>query len=618
MAVIAACFFYLSPSALVCAQHGDEQNIVTLAPMVVTAEQILEYVKNHPQNVVILDQQEIKERNFLGLGEALDAMPGVEVRRRGGGMGTKILIRGGGGSGPVSVLVDGRAINSSQYGGVDLNSIPIETIKRVYVFKPPVPVWLGPGSAAGAVNIITTSSLSNGPEKKSKGRIKANGGSYGAVDLSVTLLSPQENGNTRVTAGAGHKDGKRPNTDRDNGNFSFNWNRETSPQARYNLNGRYYHTEHGSPGPIDNPTPNARQRYQKGSLDFLVEGLIGEMCEYSLKSYGDVENLKDRSETGELSTLRVYKVGINCEGVWSNDEESPFRLGGLIERNSVDHQLTGDHHREKVSLHVQHDRALSDFTLSLGLRGEHTNDFGYQPALRAGLSYSFSEKTLLKTNAGYSVEIPTFNQLYQPSHGSIDQVRGNPDLEEQDIYSYDLGLEHSFSRNTILNATLFRTDTRDFITYIRGEDLVYSPVNISRARKQGMEMSLNLRLLEDILLEFDYVYLDTENRDTDYELQYSPKHNVKVTGKFMIPTRTKIEAMFKAVSHRYSSPGTARAKKLDAYCLVNLKVIHPVLIKSLPCDLFIHIDNLFDTGFEAHAGYPDDGLRFVAGMNMNF
>ena len=238
--------------------------------------------------------------------------------------------------------------------------------------------------------------------------------------------------------------------------------------------------------------------------------------------------------------------------------------------------------------------------------------------MRAGLSCSLSEKTLIKTNAGYSVEIPTFNQLYQPSHGSIDQVRGNPDLDEQDIYSYDLGIEHKFSRDTVLNATLFRTDTKDFITYQRDEDLIYRPVNISRVYKQGMEMSLSFKLHKDISLDLDYIYQDTENKETDSELQYSPRHNVKVTGKFALPTGTKLETIFKAVSHQYSSPDTAQSEKLDSYCLVNLKVIHPVLIKSLHCELFVHIDNLFDTGFESHAGYPDDGFRFIAGMNINF
>ena len=114
--------------------------VQTLETMVVTAEKLSGYIKNHPQHVVILDQKEIEERNFLEVAEAIASMHGVEVRQRDSG--TSISIRGGGGSGKVLVLIDGRPLNSGQYGGVDLESIPIEIIKSISVFKPPVPVWL--------------------------------------------------------------------------------------------------------------------------------------------------------------------------------------------------------------------------------------------------------------------------------------------------------------------------------------------------------------------------------------------------------------------------------------------------------------------------------------------
>ncbi len=49
-------------------------------------------------------------------------------------------------------------------------------------------------------------------------------------------------------------------------------------------------------------------------------------------------------------------------------------------------------------------------------------------------------------------------------------------------------------------------------------------------------------------------YQEAENSKTDNELAYSPRHNAKFTGKFVLPTKTKVEAIVKAVSHRYSSP----------------------------------------------------------------
>ncbi|MBW1706033.1 MAG: TonB-dependent receptor [Deltaproteobacteria bacterium] len=615
-------FLFLLLSCPVFAQHEPapaEGQVHTLAPIIVTAEQIIEYVKNHPQNVVILNQDEIKDRNFLEIGDALDSMPGVDVRESGGGMGTKISIRGGGGSGPVLILVDGRPVNSGQYGGVDLGSIPIDIVKKVVVFKPPVPVWLGSGSSAGAVNIVTKGPSERVSEKReNKGRLKINGGSYGTANINATYVIPQTNGQIRLAAGDAHKDGKRANSDRDSGNFSFNWSKESQSDTKYDLNGRYYNTEHGCSGPTDNPTPDARQHYQKGSLDFRAEGFIGDTSEFSLKSYADIEDLKDRPQAGNESTLEVYKIGMSGENIWSGDEGWALRLGGLIEENRIEHDISGDHHREKFSLHVQHDREVDAFTLSIGLRGDHTSDFGWFPGMSAGLSYAIGPDTLIKGNAGYSVRSPSFNQLYQPSHGSIDQVRGNSDLSEEDIFSYDLSLEHKFSQDITANVALFRTDTKDLISYQRDNDLIYRPANISHAYKQGIEFLLKSKWTKYFSADFNYIYQDTENKETGSELAYSPEHSAKLTGKLVLPARTRIETVLKYKGNQYSSPDTAQAEKIDAYCVVNLKIIQPVMIKSSPSEIFIHVHNLFDTDFESHAGYPDDGFKFLAGININF
>jgi outer membrane receptor for ferrienterochelin and colicin len=76
-------------------QHGKE-TVYSLDTIIVTSEKMTEYVKNHPQRVVVIDRREIKERNFLELGEALDSMPGVDVKQSGSGSGYSISIRGSG------------------------------------------------------------------------------------------------------------------------------------------------------------------------------------------------------------------------------------------------------------------------------------------------------------------------------------------------------------------------------------------------------------------------------------------------------------------------------------------------------------------------------------------
>lgn len=600
--------------------HKTDENTYTLETINVTAEKLSEYIKNNPQNIIEMNLAEIRERNFLEVGEAIGSMPGVDVSQRTNSTGARISIRGGGGSGSVLVMIDGKPVNSAQYGGVNLGSIPIDIIEKITVFKPPVPVWLGPGGAGGVINITTKNSgKRNLKKEKNSARIKMNGGSYGASEIDAAYMVNGEGQKLLLTGSAGHRDGKRVNSDRDSRSAGFKYQKEGDSGRTYDLNGRYYHSNHGSSGPVDNPTPDARQRYRKSSLDFQARGFLKSKREYSIKTYADLEDLRDKSQAGYISTLDVLKAGINSELTWDSEEKRlAKRLGLLVETNRVDHNLSGSHHREKISIHLQQDRQFNSINATLGIRGDYTNDFGTFPAISTGISCSLNTDTVIKTTAGYSVGIPTFNQLYQPSHGSIDQVRGNPDLQEESIYAFDLSLTHNFSKNTILNASLFRTETRNLIIHIRGTDLMYRPENIPKAYKQGMELAFKFALSVNASLDTSYVFQNTENKNTGSDLAYSPEHSFKVTGNFRLPSKTRIEASLKANSTQYSSPGTPQEKKLDSYSVMNMKIIHPVTIINHGGEVYLHIDNLFDTDYESHADYPDDGFRFMAGVNINF
>ncbi|CAN2049907.1 hypothetical protein GMMP13_80008 [Candidatus Magnetomoraceae bacterium gMMP-13] len=80
------------------AQHGHgEESPQVLESVTVIAEKLTEYVKNHPQNVIMLDREEIEKRNFLDVDEALNSMSGVDVKESGSGTGARISIRGSGG-----------------------------------------------------------------------------------------------------------------------------------------------------------------------------------------------------------------------------------------------------------------------------------------------------------------------------------------------------------------------------------------------------------------------------------------------------------------------------------------------------------------------------------------
>jgi iron complex outermembrane receptor protein len=609
------------PGAVSAQQAQSEHEVQTelLDTVTVTAERINEYAGQHPGHVVVLQHIDIEEHNILSVEEALNNMAGVDVQKS-TGTGSRISIRGSSKIGGILVLLNGRPLNSSQYGGVELSSIPIDIVESITVFKPPVPVWLGAGASEGAICIVTRSS-DNGDDGSGKNvtKIRAAAGSYGWVETAVSQRLETEKGAAMLAAEGTHLDGKRTNSDRDSGSMTFNWDRKLGDgDQTLEIGGRYYGAEYGSSGPTDNPTPDARQSYQKASLDGRLKGFWGEGGDYSLALYGDYIDLEDESQTGLTSTLENSRIGLKAENSWTDDVWS-LRLNGIAEREDVDHTLSGKHDRETFGAGAQGDRIWDDLVLTLGLRGDQTTDFGFNPGFSSGVSYELTDGWSLKAGAGYSVNIPTFGQLYQPSHGTIDQARGNPDLNEEKIWSYDAGIKYEQPKKHSLQVSLFRADTADPIVYERGEDLIYRPLNDGRSWRHGVELTAKYIFGFGLNVDGDVVVQDSEIEDTGCELPYTPRFKAKLTLFHTLKDPgTRLETTLRYRSKQYSEAGNIEAESIDEYVTADLKVTQPFTIKSVAMEWFVNVENLFDVEYQVHYGYPDDGIRFLSGLNVTF
>lgn len=610
----------LIPPGFACGQepHGAQSEPMVLEAIVVTAERIDDYVQNYPRQVVVLGEEEIRKRNMLSVEEAVNTMPGVDVKQS-SGVGSRISIRGSGKSGGVLVLLNGRPLNSSQYGGADLSTVPIDIVKSITVFKPPVPVWLGPGASDGAIVIVTRNGTDRKKEeKKHVTRVRGAGGSYGLAEGSVSHRAGLDKGSVMATASGKHRDGKRTNSDRDTGRFSLHWDRELAGERRMELDGRYYASEYGAPGPEDNPTSDARQSYRKTSLDSRMTGIIGDVGDYSVNLYGDVVDLKDESQSGFTSTLDNMKWGLKGENSWMDDKDRwALRLSGLLEREDVEHTLSGTHHRVTAGFGAQADRNWKALAATFGLRADHTSDFDFNPGFSGGLSVPLAGNWSLKANAGYTVNIPTFGQLYQPSHGSIDQVRGNPDLDEEKIWSWDASAEYRRDKSHLLQISLFRSDTRDPIVYQRGPDRIYRPVNADRSWRHGVEATWKYGLDAGVTVDANAIIQDSKIEETGNQLPYTPRVKLKLSVLYTLKTPgTRLETTLRYRSEQYSEAENRESQRIDDYVTVDLKAIQPFTIKTIAAEWFVTVENLFDNEYEIHYGYPDDGVRFVSGVNL--
>lgn len=598
---------------------GSEEETVTLKEVVVTAAKLQGYLEEHPQQVEVMTGARIQENGYSDLNQVLNALPGVEVKPSGTGLGSRISIRGSGGGGKILILINGRPMSGSQYGVVNLDGIALDTVARVDVFKPPVPVWLGPGATAGAINIVLADQTDESSSEKKSTRVGASFGSFGKAGVSASdRMSPGDHHLT-LSASGNHKDGKRENSDRDSGSLTFQWDLPSGDGAALDVSGRYYQSEHGCSGPTHNPTPDARQSYRKGGLDLRMEAPLAGSAGLDLKTYLDVTRLKDRSQSGMVSTLNALTLGTKGETDWRTEDNTwSFLLSGILAEDRIDHTLSGDHHRTHVSLGLQGDRTFDALVTTLGARCDYTSDFRFQPAADGGVSIPLGDRSRIKLNAGYGVNVPTFSQLYQPSHGAIDQVRGNPDLQEERIWTASAGTSFRFSETRTLEITAFHEDTDDKIAYQEGTDGIKRPVNIDGAWRRGVEAAATWAMTSWLDLDLSHVWQKTRNRQTGTELTYAPNHKFKASVTTTLPTRTRLETTVTSVSGFFSDLENTADKKVDGYTAVNFKILQPVSFQACKAELSILFENLLDEAYEFHYGYPDDGFRLTAGITLDF
>lgn len=400
-----------------------------------------------------------------------------------------------------------------------------------------------------------------------------------------------------LTANGSHRDGKRVNSDRDSGSCSLHWDHELAGGMRLEIDGRGYLAEHGSAGPEDNLTPDARQRYRKASFDSRLSGLLGGAADYSLNLYGDWIDLEDDSQSGYTSKLDDQKLGLKAETSWSGmDGDWGLRGSVILERDDVDHSLSGEHHRVTSGLGLQLDRRLGFWALTGGLRCDHSSDFDYSPGFSAGLSLNINPNWLFKLNGGYNVKIPSFGQLYQPSHGSFDQVRGNPDLDEERVWSWGASLEYRLDQEHRLQVTLFRADTADAIVYLRNENLVFQPVNTDSCWRQGLELTAKWVLGQYLSLDGNAIFQDSEIEDSHNQLTYTPRVKIDLTLSGQPPHcgGLRLETTARYRSRQYSEAENDPDQRLDDYVSVDVKSIYPFKISSLTGEWLVTVENLFD------------------------
>src|SRR5215467_1491347 len=146
------------------------------ASVVVTAEAEPLQAQQTTAPVNLLTREEMDQRQFKSLPDALLTLPGVSIGRTGAEGGTASIFLGGGNSAYTKVLVDGVPVNEPG-NAVDFANFTLDNVDKVEVVRGAESAIYGSDAVAGVVQVFTHRGTTRAPEANLFGE----GGTFGTA-----------------------------------------------------------------------------------------------------------------------------------------------------------------------------------------------------------------------------------------------------------------------------------------------------------------------------------------------------------------------------------------------------------------------------------------------------
>lgn len=616
-----------------------------MAPVVVTATATETPLNDAPASMTVITREELQQRPVLDLSDALRGTPGVTLSgvgltRRG------IRIRGMD-SEYTLTLIDGRRVNAASdaiaHADFDLGWIPVEAIERIEVVRGPMSSLYGSEALGGVVNIITRRATDDW-----KGSATYNGGIVGgglggdtyqaAVYAGGALIRDTLGlsfyGETRrkddTADPADERLSEQEGREAHSGNLVLTWTPSEAQRIDFShLQGeekRWRNALQAGAAPYVYETVDHIDRAQT-SLSHRGQWQWGESLVRAYRSTLERSNRRSRGAATRPQDLSEDTVDGHAS-VWLG-ERNRLTIGGEWRRERLEDSTVAASGRAETrqrALFVQDEIDLTpDWSLVIGNRSDHHQQYGWHQSPRAYTVYHLSERFSLKGGVGSGFKAPSLKQL-SPEYSAVGgggrfTILGNPDLQPETVTSYEIGAAWQWQRWS-LEATAFQNDLEDLIQTIcvsscgvRGRE-VRNYVNIAEARIRGVELAGKVELPAGFAVDANYTWLQPRDLTTDLPLIERPRHSGAATLAWAhADFRMGLRGEYKGT--QWQTSGTALVK-LPAYTIWSLdlgyRITDRVSVRG-------SIENLADERLNESSAlyaYPETGRYYNVGINLSF
>lgn len=594
---------------------GEDSSSHLLEEHVVVANRTEVPIGKVGSSVEILTSVDFEPLKQSFLLEALRLVPGFYLRNNGGpGQVFGMTTRGLNTNRPV-VLIDGIEVSNPASGEIiNFGTLFLSQVERVEILKGSNSTIYGADSLAGVISI---SSKDGRGEPGSSLNLMA--GSHDTLQVGAATWGESGDWNYRVAVSSYDSEGFSVQpadfgeawADNDlyrNLNGSINIGYDISDTSSLHFLGYYV---------------DSKAEYDPGNPDFIFGEPFADNYTLTEQFFGKVGvNFEPReswestlsvgynnTDTFSMSSFPFGSQGERYEADWLNTVQisETYRLVTGFEYEEEEH-LSDSGKRDETALFLENLLNMnSALALTLGGRFDDNSAYGEESTYRGTFSYDLkdTDNLALRTRGsfGTSFQAPTFFHLFS--------FFGNPLVKPESGRGLDLGLEGTVKNGPASFAlTYFDYQVKDKITYDFARN---SFSNQETYESAGLETLAKVKIHPSLSLQLSHTYARAEYEDGT-EAERVPRNLYSAQLSWEIPEK-KLGIHFSHywVGSQYSL--RRDRDKMPAYGTANFAVTYAF---REGVDIWLRIDNLFDSEYQEVRDYNTPGLSVYAGWNFRF